>query len=378
MVSEIQNINIDLILPNRFQPRLVFDEKSLNELAESIKEHGILEPIIVRKLNDKYEIIAGERRYKAANLAGLTQIPAIIKNLNDYKSAQIAIVENVQRKNLNPMEEAKSYKRVLDKGQITQEELAKQLSVSQSSIANKLRLLNLDPTVQQALSENKISERHARSLLKIKSPTQQSELLDKIIEQRLTVKELDDEIKVIDQDKQTKETQDISINIPTELDNKIIQEEPTIIPPELDDISIIPTIEENITMEDQSPEQENISKSIFDFKSLFEMPEETEITPSLEELSTNLDTGSKDEIFNPFKYIEEQPEEKETIQEIKIPDPIPVQEQQEETIIKPNNISTVKEAIKNLQTTLENNNYEVILEDYDFSDLYQVIIKITK
>lgn len=327
MVSEIQNINIDLILPNRFQPRLIFDEKSLNELAESIKEHGIIEPIIVRNLNDKYEIIAGERRYKAACIAGLTQVPVIIKNLNDYKSAQIAIVENVQRRNLNPIEEAKSYKRVLDKGQITQEELAKQLSVSQSTIANKLRLLNLDEVVQQALSENKISERHARSLLKIKSPSKQSELLDKVIEKRLTVKELDDEIK-------------------------LIIEEPT---------QIIPI---NNTIE--APQQEIIQ------------PEEPENTPSLEELSTNLDTGIQDEIFNPFKYIEEEPVEKEPTTSIEATEPIIVPEQQEESIIQPNNISSIKEAIKKLQNELEKNNYNVNIEDYDFSDLYQVIIKINK
>ncbi len=327
MVSEIQNINIDLILPNRFQPRLIFDEKSLNELAESIKEHGIIEPIIVRNLNDKYEIIAGERRYKAACIAGLTQVPVIIKNLNDYKSAQIAIVENVQRRNLNPIEEAKSYKRVLDKGQITQEELAKQLSVSQSTIANKLRLLNLDEVVQQALSENKISERHARSLLKIKSPSKQSELLDKVIEKRLTVKELDDEIK-------------------------LIIEEPT---------QIIPI---NNTIE--APQQEIIQ------------PEEPENTPSLEDLSTNLDTGIQDEIFNPFKYIEEEPVEKEPTTSIEATEPIIVPEQQEESIIQPNNISSIKEAIKKLQNELEKNNYNVNIEDYDFSDLYQVIIKINK
>lgn len=354
MVSEIQNINIDLILPNRFQPRLIFDEKSLNELAESIKEHGIIEPIIVRNLNDKYEIIAGERRYKAACIAGLTQVPVIIKNLNDYKSAQIAIVENVQRKNLNPIEEAKSYKRVLDKGQITQEELAKQLSVSQSTIANKLRLLNLDEVVQQALSENKISERHARSLLKIKSPSKQSELLDKVIEKRLTVKELDDEIKLIIEEP----TQVIPIN------NTIEEPQQEII--QLEE----PPIEPEII--------ENIPKTMFDFKSLFEIPEEPENTPSLEELSTNLDTGIQDEIFNPFKYIEEEPVEKEQTTAIEATEPIIVPEQQEESIIKPNNISSIKEAIKKLQNELEKNNYNVNIEDYDFSDLYQVIIKINK
>ena len=169
MENAILNVSIDLIIPNRFQPRLVFDEKALNELADSIKEHGIIEPIIVRQLNDKYEIIAGERRYKAACIAGLTKVPVIVRNLSDYKSAQVAVIENVQRRNLNPMEEAKSYKRILDQGLKTQEELAKEIGVSQSTIANKLRLLSLAEPVKQALSENKISERHARALLKLSS-----------------------------------------------------------------------------------------------------------------------------------------------------------------------------------------------------------------
>lgn len=366
MVSEIQNINIDLILPNRFQPRLIFDEKSLNELSESIKEHGILEPIIVRKLNDKYEIIAGERRYKAACIAGLTQVPVIIKNLNDYKSAQIAIVENVQRKNLNPIEEAKSYKRVLDKGQITQEELAKQLSISQSTIANKLRLLNLDISVQQALSENKISERHARSLLKITSQEQQSKILNEIIEKRLTVKELDDKIK--DSGKE------ILIESPKEISHEIIETQSNEIIPgsQLND-----KVETTIIENDNNNNIDNNINNIIDFKSLFNIPEDPQKETSLEDISTNLDTGIEDEIFNPFKYIEEQPIETKPVTEIEVTEPIIIPEQQENKI-KPDDLPSVKEAIKKLQTELEKQNYNVSFEDYDFSDLYQVIIKINK
>lgn len=366
MVSEIQNINIDLILPNRFQPRLIFDEKSLNELAESIKEHGILEPIIVRKLNDKYEIIAGERRYKAACIAGLTQVPVIIKNLNDYKSAQIAIVENVQRKNLNPIEEAKSYKRVLDKGQITQEELAKQLSVSQSTIANKLRLLNLDISVQQALSENKISERHARSLLKITSQEQQSKILNEIIEKRLTVKELDDKIKDSGKEILTEPPLEISPEITETQPNEIIAGS------QLND-----KVETTIIENDNNDNIDNNINNIIDFKSLFNIPETTQKEPSLEDISTNLDIGMEDEIFNPFKYIEEQPIETKPVTEIEVTEPIIIPEQQENKI-KPNDLPSVKEAIKKLQTELEKQNYNVSFEDYDFSDLYQVIIKINK
>ena len=191
----IQNVNIDYIIPNRFQPRLTFDEKSLNELASSIKEHGIIQPLVLRRLGDKYEIIAGERRYKAAQLAGLTEVPAIISNIDDNKSAEIALVENVQRRNLNSLEEAKSYKKILDKEGLTQDELAKKIGVSQSTIANKLRLLNLTSEAQDALMNDKISERHARSLLSVSDPEKQKALLNKVISERLTVRQLDDEIK---------------------------------------------------------------------------------------------------------------------------------------------------------------------------------------
>ena len=157
MESQVQNINIDLIIPNRFQPRLSFDEKALNELAESIKQHGIIQPLIVRQLADKYEIIAGERRYKAATLAGLSTVPVIVTNLSDAKSAEVALVENIQRKNLSSIEEALSYKRKIDKDNLTQEQLAKLLGLSQSTVANRLRLLNLSNEVQDALLKEKIS-----------------------------------------------------------------------------------------------------------------------------------------------------------------------------------------------------------------------------
>ena len=144
-------VHIEDIIPNRFQPRLNFDEEALQELAESIKEHGIIQPLVLRKLGDKYEIIAGERRYKAATMAGLSTVPAVIANIDDNRAAEVAIVENVQRKNLTAIEEARSYKNLLDKGYLTQEGLAKKMGLSQPAIANKLRLLNLDDEVQQAL-----------------------------------------------------------------------------------------------------------------------------------------------------------------------------------------------------------------------------------
>lgn len=203
--KEIKILHIDDVLPNRFQPRIQFDEKAINELAESIKVHGVIQPIVVRKISDKYEIIAGERRYKASVLAGKTNIPAIITTLDDRESAEIALIENVQRQNLTPIEEAISYKKILDMGYLNQITLGEKLGKTQSTIANKLRLLNLNDNVQEALMENKISERHARSLLRLTSDMQIM-MLNRIIAERLTVRKTDEEIEklLIDNPKKIK------------------------------------------------------------------------------------------------------------------------------------------------------------------------------
>lgn len=192
--KEIREIFLDDIIPNRFQPRLNFDEKSLLELAESIKQHGIIQPLVLRRLGDKYEIIAGERRFKASQIAGLTKIPALIADLDDNSSAEVAIVENLHRKEMSSLEEAKSFKKLLERG-ITQEQLGIRLGKSQSYIANKLRLLTLSEVVQNALVQEQISERHARSLLSVKDSVEQQNILNEIISRKLTVKETDELIK---------------------------------------------------------------------------------------------------------------------------------------------------------------------------------------
>ena len=166
--DEVVQLYLDDIIPNRFQPREIFDERALKELAVSIREHGVIQPIIVRSVaNGKYEIIAGERRYKASALAGLTKIPAIIRNLDDKESSKVALLENLQRKNLNPIEEARTYQKILEIDQMTQEELAKTMGKSQSAVANKLRLLSLPDAIQNALLKEQISERHARALINV-------------------------------------------------------------------------------------------------------------------------------------------------------------------------------------------------------------------
>lgn len=216
--KEILNIKIDDVIPNRFQPRLTFNEDELNELTASIKQHGIIQPLVLRKIGDKYEIIAGERRFKAAVKAGLSEIPAIITELDDKESAEVAVVENIQRKQLSALEEAKSYKKLLDLGQLTQDQLAIRMGKSQSNVANKLRLLNLGEDVQQALLTNKISERHARSLLQLKDFNEQSKILNNIINDRLTVKQTDDLIKDILNAK-ANNNGDISLNSNNALSN---------------------------------------------------------------------------------------------------------------------------------------------------------------
>ncbi len=193
--NEVVQLYLDDIIPNRFQPREVFDEKALKELAVSIKEHGVIQPIIVRNVNGKYEIIAGERRYKASALAGLTKIPAIVRDLDDKESSKVALLENLQRKNLNPIEEARTYQKILEIDQMTQEELAKTMGKSQSAVANKIRLLSLPDAVQDALLKEQISERHARTLLNIPDAKKQKEMLKKVIDNKMSVRNLEDEIK---------------------------------------------------------------------------------------------------------------------------------------------------------------------------------------
>ena len=197
MDREVIELYLDDIIPNRFQPREVFNEEALKELSASIKEHGVIQPIIVRKLGDKYEIIAGERRYKASVLAGMTKIPAIIRNMDDKEASKVALLENLQRKDLTPIEEARTYQKILEIDDMTQEELGRTMGKSQAAIANKMRLLSLPDEVQDALLHDKISERHARSLLNLNTPEEQINMLNKVVSNRLTVRELDNEIKLL-------------------------------------------------------------------------------------------------------------------------------------------------------------------------------------
>ena len=185
--DEVAQLPISKIVPNKYQPRNIFNDEKIVELSESIKEHGVIQPIVVRKFKDGYEIIAGERRYRASKLVGLDKVPAIIREYDDKQSASIAIVENIQREDLTAIEEALAYKQLIDLHGITQAALAKQMGKSQSTVANKIRLLNLSDLVQQSVLERKITERHARALLVVKDEELQLQLLQKIIDKDLNV-----------------------------------------------------------------------------------------------------------------------------------------------------------------------------------------------
>lgn len=396
----IQNVNIDYIIPNRFQPRLTFDEKSLNELASSIKEHGIIQPLVLRRLGDKYEIIAGERRYKAAQLAGLTEVPAIISNIDDNKSAEIALVENVQRRNLNSLEEAKSYKKILDKEGLTQEELAKKIGVSQSTIANKLRLLNLTSEAQDALMNDKISERHARSLLSVTDPEKQKALLNKVISERLTVRQLDDEIK-----KESNLVSESTLNhvpsydelgdvgTPVEnlsvLDNALKVDESTNISDNSDNIfNSEPAKEEKTETLDlmaEDPKNEPDVKKEETQPSpgfnLFNFSNNTPEYPSLEDEVTNMNMEPMDRLeeFTPFNNGVNKDEPLESLDA-----PLDTVKEEEKPVEPPkkrileNNLDSVKEAYNDFVNELKEAGYNVSSEDFDFEDLYQMIIKIEK
>ncbi|MCH4009335.1 ParB/RepB/Spo0J family partition protein [Companilactobacillus sp.] len=188
--GRVIRVSLDKIIPNRYQPRTEFDKESIDELSQTISEHGLLQPMVVRSYEDgKYEIIAGERRFRALKKLNWHKVPVIVKELDDEETASMALIENVQRENLNPVEEARAYRKVLDAEKITQSELAKRMSKSQSYVANKLRLLALSDKVLEELANEKISTRHGRELLRLSDKNQQDDALNKILKDSLNVKE---------------------------------------------------------------------------------------------------------------------------------------------------------------------------------------------
>ncbi|MFA5184590.1 MAG: ParB/RepB/Spo0J family partition protein [Patescibacteria group bacterium] len=180
---------------NPQQPRTHFNETALNDLAESIKQHGIISPLLVTKKGERFELIAGERRLRSAKLVGLKEVPVIVRSEQEQKKLELALIENLQRENLNPLESARAYRRLIDEFNITQEEAAKKLGKARSSVANALRLLALPAAIQEALAVGKITEAHAKYLLGLENEAKQLNMLKKILRQNLTVAETDKEIK---------------------------------------------------------------------------------------------------------------------------------------------------------------------------------------
>jgi ParB family chromosome partitioning protein len=193
--DRILKVNPDKILINPHQPRSYFNEAALNDLAESIRQHGIISPLIVTRQGSSYELIAGERRLRASKIVGLKEVPVIVRDEQDQKKLEIALIENLQREDLNPLETARAYQRLIDEFNITQDEAAKKVGKARSSVANALRLLTLPVEVQEALASGKISEAHAKYLLGLESEAKQITMLKKIMRQNLTVAETDKEIK---------------------------------------------------------------------------------------------------------------------------------------------------------------------------------------
>jgi len=188
-------VKITMVKPNREQPRKNFDDEALEELAESIKKHGLLQPILVQDRNDYYEIIAGERRWRAAMKAGLKEVPVIIKNLTEQEIVEIALIENIQREDLNPIEEALAYKRLLTEFNLKQEEVAERVSKSRTAVTNSMRLLKLDEEIQKMVENEELTTGHARSLLSIDDPAVQLELAKKIIAEKLSVRDIEKLVK---------------------------------------------------------------------------------------------------------------------------------------------------------------------------------------
>lgn len=196
-----ETVDINKVEPNKDQPRKTFNEDSLIELSESIKQHGIVQPLIVTKKDDYLEIIAGERRWRAAKLAGLKEVPVIVKDYTNQEIMEIALIENIQREDLNPVEEALAYQRLIQEYELKQDELAERVSKSRTAITNSLRLLKLDERVQNMLIEENISSGHARALLAIKDNDEQYNLAMKIFDEKLSVRETEKLIKSLGKEK---------------------------------------------------------------------------------------------------------------------------------------------------------------------------------
>ena len=372
--SRIVEIEIEKIVPNRFQPRKTFND-DISELAESIRAHGVLQPITVRPLGEKFEIVMGERRYRACEKLGMHKIPCMIVEMNDRESMEVALIENLQRQNLSPIEEALSYKRILEAGYITQDQLAQKLGKTQSTIANKLRLLSLDREIQSALLEGSISERHARSLLRLENKEQQKKLLRRIIDEKLTVKKTDEEIKKMEIENYEKPKEEQSIEIIDFDDNPF--RDPIPVPDFKDEI-----FEKSINNDYNEPKLEvDLKKESRNQKQKFNIPnmgiiDDFEKDETIPTMKTNHSFSS---IIDDEEKVELNDIEPDLIDFDEIP-----QNKNElfDDMVKNVNIqkdfNQIKPIIEKCQSDLKALGYKVEFEKIDLETMYQVIFKINK
>jgi ParB family chromosome partitioning protein len=221
-IDGVFTVKINSVEPNRNQPRKTFNEDALTELSESIKQYGIIQPIVVQKKNDYYEIIAGERRWRAAKQAGLKEVPVIIKDYSDQETVEIALIENIQREELNPIEEALAYKRLLTEFNLKQDQVAERVSKSRTAVTNSMRLLKLTDEVQQMVIEDLISSGHARALLPIEDNELQIQLATRIMDEKLSVRETEKLVKSILNKKPEKKKEKVeNAFVYEEIENKI-------------------------------------------------------------------------------------------------------------------------------------------------------------
>ena len=198
-------VKISMIEPNKDQPRKSFDEAALSELADSIKQYGIIQPLVVVKKDEHYEIVTGERRWRAAKMAGLKSVPVVVKNLTDKEITEISLIENIQREDLNPIEEAMAYQRLMKEFHMTQDEIAKKVSKSRTAITNAIRLLKLDKDVQEMLILHQITSGHARALLSLENLDEQYDLATRIVEEQLSVRETEELVRLLNESPVNKE-----------------------------------------------------------------------------------------------------------------------------------------------------------------------------
>ncbi len=381
--SKIVEIELEKIVPNRFQPRKAFND-DVSELAESIRAHGVLQPITVRPLGEKYEIVMGERRYRACEKIGMHKIPCMIVEMNDRESMEVALIENLQRQDLNSIEEALSYKRILDAGYVTQEQLAQRLGKNQSTIANKLRLLSLDRDVQSALLRNEISERHARALLKLENKEMQRQLLKKIIAERLTVKRTEEEIGKMENNKIEQPASNEEIEIIDFDDNPFNVEELLPSKSEIEDVNAFSEEPKEIIKHDSGSKNKiNIPTGgiIDDLEnnpniiSTVDFSEKSEDENIEESISKDSDSVKEIPEFEVTKIV---PEETEKIELEEIVDKLPAEADTIKVPIKNSDFSKILEVIQKCQKDLEDLGYKTTFEKLDFEDMYEIIFKIHK